>query len=306
MGIYDRDYYRREGSGFLVFANRGTVCKWLIAINVGVFVLQMMTTRGPAVVEDFHPRGGGLGFFTEAFELQRSAVLEGQVWRLLTYAFLHDPTSLWHILFNMLFLWWFGSDMEDLLGPREFLAFYLVSAVLGGLGFMLAGLTSANNAPCIGASGAVTAVLVLCACYYPGRIILVFFLPLPIWVFVGFQVLQDTFIFLSRQESTTAVSVHLAGALFGFAYFRRRWRLMDYWPNWKNWQKRARRPKLKVYHEEPVRATPAAPGRESDEMLEAKLDAILQKVAEKGQDSLTEPERNLLLRASEIYKRRRT
>src|SRR4051794_10108995 len=118
MGIYDRDYYRRDGSGFMVFANRGAVCKWLIAINVMAFLLQLVTRPGPAA-----PNAGEPGFFTALFALDRSLVMEGQVWRLLTYAFLHDPGNLWHILFNMLFLWWFGSDMEDLLGPREFLAF---------------------------------------------------------------------------------------------------------------------------------------------------------------------------------------
>ena len=135
MGIYDRDYYRSDSSGFMAFANRGAVCKWLIAINVAAFVLQQVTRPGPAA-----PNAGEPGLFTELFALQRSLVMEGRVWRLLTYAFLHDPGNLWHILFNMLFLWWFGADMEDLLGPREFLAYYLVAAVLGGLGFMFAGL----------------------------------------------------------------------------------------------------------------------------------------------------------------------
>ena len=49
--------------------------------------------------------------------------------RLLSYAFLHDPGDIFHILFNMLFLWWFGSDVEDLYGPREFLSFYLTAAL---------------------------------------------------------------------------------------------------------------------------------------------------------------------------------
>lgn len=298
MGIYDRDYYRRDGSGFMVFANRGAVCKWLIAINVGMFLLQIVTMRGGAAP-------GDPGFFTSAFALERSLVLEGQVWRLLTYAFLHDPSSLWHILFNMLFLWWFGSDMEDLLGPREFLAFYLVAALVGGLAFMFAGLVGAQDGICIGASGAVTSVLVLCAFYYPSRIILVFFLPVPIWLFVGFQVAQDAFTFLNRTPTSVAVSVHLGGALFGFLYFRYKWRLMDYWPNWQRWRKIGRRPRLRVYEEEPVAKT-ATSLRDGDEQLEAKLDAILQKVAEHGQDSLNDNERKILLRASEIYKRRRT
>ncbi len=302
MGIYDRDYYRRDGSGFMVFANRGAVCKWLIAINVGVFLLQVMTMR---VVEDGIPVGEGI--VTNSFWLDQALVLKGQVWRLVTYAFLHEPGQITHILFNMLFLWWFGSDMEDLLGPREFLAFYLVSAFLGGLGFMLAGFLDMQAGVCLGASGAVTAVMVLCACYYPSRMILVFFiLPVPIWALVLFEVAQDTLTFLSGARTSTAVSVHLAGAAFGFLYFKRRWQLMRFMPNWKEWRKQKRRPNLRVYREEPVSVASAAPMSEADEQLEAKLDAVLQKVAEKGQDSLTDNEKKILIQASEIYKRRRS
>ena len=294
MGIYDRDYYRRQSSGFLAFADRGAVCKWLIGINVAVFLLQTLTTS----VE-----GGARGEspITDLFVLDRFAVYQGQVWRLLTYAFLHF--DIWHILFNMLFLWWFGSDMEDLLGPREFLAFYLVAALLGGIGFMLVGLADHQNGVCLGASGAVTAVLVLCAFYYPSRIIYIYFLPVPVWAFVGFQVVRDAYVFFSRQATTTAVSVHLMGALFGFAYFQRKWKLMDFWPNLKGWNKRRSQPRLKVYREEVV---PPSPRGESDELLEAKLDAILQKVTAHGRESLSESERELLLKASEIYKRRRS
>jgi membrane associated rhomboid family serine protease len=301
MGIYDRDYYRRDGSGFMAFTNRGAVCKWLIGINVVVFLLQVVTKP---VVENGELVGSW--FITDAFVLDPILVIHGQVWRLLTYAFLHDPNQLWHILFNMLFLWWFGSDMEDLLGPREFLAFYLVAAVLGGLGFLLGGYFSPQVGVCLGASGAVTAVLVLCACYYPSRMILVFFFPVPIWLFVGFQVAMDAFQFFNRTPTTTAVAVHLAGAIFGFSYFRLHWRLMSFWPSFKGWQKRQRQPRLRVYKEDPVPVVPAAPLHEADEHLEAKLDAVLQKVAEKGQDSLTDSEKKVLIQASEIYKRRRS
>src|SRR6202011_117913 len=145
---------------------------------------------------------------TEYLQLDTDAVLYGQVWRLLTYSFLH--AGFMHILFNMLFLWWFGSDVEDLYGPKEFLATYLTSAVLGGLAFVLAWkIMPQQGQYCIGASGAVMAVLVLCAIHYPSRIIyLFFFLPVPIWVFVIFEVAQDAFTFLSHSPSRTAVSVH--------------------------------------------------------------------------------------------------
>src|SRR5712692_6678708 len=104
MGIYDRDYYRREGPSFL---DRGQVCKWLIGINVVCFIIQLVTQRpdGIVVIEP--------GLFTNVFVLNVDKVLNGQVWRLLTYAFLHEPNIWQHIVFNMLFLWWFGSDVED-------------------------------------------------------------------------------------------------------------------------------------------------------------------------------------------------
>src|SRR5205085_5681778 len=106
MGIYDRDYYRREGPSILAsFTERGKICKWLVLFNVALFVLQLLT------------RSSATWNVTEHLALTKDQVLHGQVWRLLTYAFLHG--DFWHILFNMLFLWWFGTDIEDLYGPRE-------------------------------------------------------------------------------------------------------------------------------------------------------------------------------------------
>jgi membrane associated rhomboid family serine protease len=318
MGIYDREYYRREGPGFLdSLLGRGQVCKWLILINVGLFLLQVMTRE--QVRDEF----GQLHLtnnspVTTWLILDVNDVKQGQVWRLLTYAFLHD-IQIFHILFNMLFLWWFGSDVEDLYGPKEFLSFYLVSAFLGGVAFQAWGMLNPNPLGaqrCLGASGAVTAVMVLFACHYPTRMIYVFFfLPIPIWIFVLFQVAQDTLGLLGGggQNGGVAFVVHLAGAAFGFVYYKAHLRVMNFWPDWNAWRKRIRRqPKLRIYREERAEPVSVVSGSAAaspdlvDEQLEAKLDAVLEKVARSGQDSLSEPERQILLRASEIYKRRRT
>ncbi len=296
MGIYDREYIRQGPSFLGSFSDRGLICKWLIGINVVVFLLQMIarSNRLP---------------FTEWLLLDSTGVLQGQVWRLLSYAFLHDPSTPWHILFNMLFLWWFGSDVEDLYGPREFLAFYLVSALLGGVAFVLTHLTGGF---CLGASGAVTAVMVVCAMHYPRRIILLFlFLPVPIWLLVVFNVAQDLFGFLGPRNEGVAYEVHLAGALFGFLYCRGQWRLSQFWPKWQNWSKCRSQPRLRVYRGEeeqpaPVPASPAQLSRQEDEeQLEAKVDAVLEKLTRLGKDNLTESDKELLLRASEIFRRRR-
>ncbi|HEY7153644.1 MAG TPA: rhomboid family intramembrane serine protease [Gemmataceae bacterium] len=303
MGIYDRDYVRREGPSFLgSFAERGRVCKWLVGINVVVFIVQVLTApNGPLANVRF----------TEAFWLDVPHLLHGQVWRLLTYAFLHDPDTIWHILFNMLFLWWFGSDVEDLYGPREFLTFYLTASFVGGVAFFLSSLVWMPTAdPCLGASGGVLAVLTLCVFHYPRRVILLFFiLPVPIWLFLVISLAADGYVFLSRANSGTAVAAHLGGAFFGGLYYRLHWRLIDWLPRFRLWRRQLFRPRLRVYREEeprtPVRV-PSAPAVVDDEYLEAKMDAILEKISRVGKENLTESERQVLLRASEVFRRRRS
>jgi hypothetical protein len=118
----------------------------------------------------------------------------------------------------------------------------------------------------------------------------------------------DAFHFLGKVEDGTAVSVHLAGAAFGLAYYKFRWRLIDLWPKLQTWKKRRSQPRLRVYREEetPTPVTVAAAAPVEDEQLEAKMDAVLEKISRTGKESLTESERAVLLQASEVFKRRRT
>ena len=306
MGIYDREYYRREGPSFLgSLAEQGKACTWLLALNILCFIIQMVT----------RPEGGrGLssGPFTDWLILDTARVLQGQVWRLLTYAFLHDTLSIWHIVFNMLFLWWFGRQVEGVLGSREFVLVYLASAVVAGLAYFACvqiGLHGDPSRPhrALGASGAVTAILVLAACYNPRQVIyLFFFLPVPIWGFVVFSVAMDAFGLLGRSQNDVATSAHLGGAAFGFLYYKLGWRLGGLLR-----LPRRPRPRLRLYREddagfEPARPTPAPVPRLDDEHLEAQVDAILAKVHHVGMEGLTDQERQVLVRASEALKRRRS
>jgi len=301
MGIYDRDYYRRDGSKFFgSLASNGRITNALIGINVVFFLFQMM--------------GGVDQAFTRALDLNVEAVMHGQVWRLLTYAFLHS-TEIWHILMNMLFLFWFGRDVEERLGGREYLWLYLVSAIVAGVAFSVATLLGFHKGWAVGASGAVTAVLVLAAFYNPRRVILVFFiLPVPIWGFVVFMVAADAFNLLGHKEDGVATSAHLGGAAFAFCYYKLGWHLAGRlrWPAaWKRDKSQAR---LKLYSEEehePMHARVAAPRPAAlvhvdDEQLEAQADAILEKIARVGMQGITDSERALLVRASEMMKRRRS
>jgi membrane associated rhomboid family serine protease len=304
MGIYDREYYRDERSSFLgSLARQGQMWKTLIIVNVVMFVLQLVTAT----------RGGVSGGVTDLLSINTDAILHGEVWRLLTGAFLHSKD--WqHIVFNMLILWWAGSEVESIYGPREFLAFYLVAAVVSSAAFVLGDVLADKRSVAIGASGAATAVLMLFAMHYPNRTVyLFFFFPVPVLllvvIYVGFDALGALG---GGHGQNIAFTAHLGGAAFGFLYYKSQWRIMNLWPsNWSLNVGRQSRPKLRVFSGEPdhppvrnpVRAVPVRP--EPDSNLEAELDAVLEKVARQGKGSLTEREQQVLMRASEIFRNRR-
>jgi membrane associated rhomboid family serine protease len=318
MGIYDRDYVRREGSGlFGPILERGNICKWLIGITVVVFLAQVLTTPAPG-------RLGGerVSWITKTFILDADSVLHGQVWRLVTYPFVYSPASIWPILWGMLFLWWFGRDVDDIYGPREFLAFYFASVLLASLAYMAVALAAGASGahltapPYLGAGAPVAAVLVLCACHFPGRIIyIMLILPVPIWLVAVADVALDCYSFLNfvgpgepMMALAAIPAASLTAAGFAFLYYRQQWRVSTLWPDLQGWKRRLRRPRLRVYHEDeepraPVRV-PAGPPEDEDQ-LEARLDAILEKISRTGKDSLTDGERELLLKVSERIRRRR-
>ena len=326
MGIYDRDYYREDRrSIFDPFTARTQVTITLVIINAVVFVVQLMTREF-----DRFGFARGYGEFTALFALDVSRVLDGEVWRLFTGAFLHNPWGWSHIVFNMVILWWAGSMVEDIYGSREFLGFYVVAVLFSSLAYV--GWNVAQGRPyhvAFGASGAVTAVLVTFACHYPHRTVLLFFLvPVPVWALVIFQVATDTFGVLGVVRQPIGHAAHLGGAAFGFLYHYYQWRVTNWLPSFgglggaSRSRPRARRG-VRVFQPDPeAEPGPAAPGGEAaapaaapvaptaggqpvDEHLEAKLDEVLEKVQRYGQDSLSESEREILHRASEIYRRRR-
>ncbi len=172
MGIHDRDYYREGGGGMFDGWGRQGSTVWLIVVTCVAYAVQVFTDHLP---------GRGL---TGAAEYDPALVSAGEVWRLLTSVFLHG--GLLHLVLNMFVLYWTGSRLEARYGGTEFLLFYLTAGLFAsGVNFaaQAAGMTAPN--PGLGASGAVTAVLVLYACHYPRQQILLFFvIPMPVWLVV--------------------------------------------------------------------------------------------------------------------------
>ena len=105
------------------------------------------------------------------------------LWQLVTYIFLHDTSNLFHILFNMLGLWMFGSELESMWGSRQFTKFFFICVIGAGIFMML--LSPNSTVPTIGASGAIYGILLAYGLLFPNRIIIFFVFPIPAKIFVA-------------------------------------------------------------------------------------------------------------------------
>jgi membrane associated rhomboid family serine protease len=124
----------------------------LIAVNVAVFIFQVAASQG---MESAVLRFGAVPYNIIHFRSLGEAAGFPALMTLLTSMFLH--ASLFHLLGNMLYLWIFGNNIEDRLGPVRFILFYLVSGVAAALTHILA--QPGSRVPMIGASGAIAGVL---------------------------------------------------------------------------------------------------------------------------------------------------
>lgn len=298
MGIYSRDYLREERGGRGGWRDFDAV-KWLIIVNVAVFVLQVVWQR---------PTGTFLGrvfsepVINEWLALDRSAIFGGQVWRLLTYEFLHDHNGPGHVFFNMLLLYFAGRKVEAYYGPREFLLFYLAAGTLSGVftvfWYQWMGPVGWST---IGASGAVAAVFIIYALHWPYDVWRLFFvLPVQVMWLAIFYAAYDIFPMLAQlggaeESDGVARSAHVGGMLFALVYQRRDWRLSNAFERLRVGDlKRAIKPRKRLRLYEP----------ESTADLEARVDELLAKVAEHGEASLTDAERAELVAASRRYRNR--
>lgn len=237
------------------------IVRFLILANVTIFVVQ----------EIF-----GLPYLlTFTFGLIPAQFFAGKVWQLFTYMFLHG--GLGHIFFNMLALWMFGSVLEREWGPREFLKYYLLTGLGGGLCYALFNMGS--PVPTVGASGAIYGLLAAYAVLYPNATIFVWFV-IPMrakWfalIFGGIELYLGV-----RGGGGIAHLAHLGGMVIGYLYLKRERLFGGLSRGWRDraWQReeRARR-------------------REVDQLLD--------KINRVGLDGLTPREQKRLQEASQILR----
>jgi membrane associated rhomboid family serine protease len=141
-------------------------------------------------------------------------------WQLVTYSFLHGGIT--HLLFNMLALYMFGSDVERVWGRSRYLTFYFVCVVSAGLTQLLVMPMIGVYMPTVGASGGVFGLLLAFAMLFPTRRIMLLFppIPMPAWVFVTGYGLLELYYGVTGTSAGVAHFAHLGGMLGGYLLIR--------------------------------------------------------------------------------------
>lgn len=248
------------------------VVRFLILTNVTIFLVQ----------EVFHLDG----YLAVNFGLVPVDFFSGKVWQIVTYMFLHGGIG--HIFFNMLALWMFGSMLEREWGSKEFLKYYLLTGLGGGLCFALFNMDSA--VPTVGASGAVYGLLTAYAVLFPENIIYIWFvIPLKAKYFaIIFGIIE--FVSSFNLGSGVAHLAHLGGMVIGYLYLKR-----------GRWMPNAMRPRAEREH---LQIRQRWKEEEELDQLRREVDELLEKVSRVGFDGLSRSEQKRLQRASQILRER--
>ncbi len=283
MGLYDRDYtqadsrsqFRYAPRPHMTFPHLTPVVKWLLIINVVLFVASLLIT----------PLANFLLYWFSVFPGQARSL---QIWRPLTYQFLHDTGGFGHIFWNMLLLFFFGTMLERTWGSKKFLIYYLLCGAAGGLFYpllVLAGWLAAG--PLIGASGAVLGLLAANAILFPNQRLYVLGM-FPIRVSVLALILAGISILTLLRPTELAnaggEAAHLGGMVAGAIYVftesaRARFKLKLRKGAWRKKVTETRNLQLEVDH-------------------------ILKKVHDSGIHSLTRKEKKTLREATRLERMR--
>jgi membrane associated rhomboid family serine protease len=154
-------------------------------------------------------------------------------WQLVTYAFLHDPDYIWHIIFNMFALYMFGPLLEQFWGARRFLAYYFVCLIAAGAAQLAVGYVTHTGEPTIGASGAIFGILLAFAMLFPrAKLLLYFVIPMPAWLFVSGYAVLELFFGVTGREAGIGHFAHLGGMLGG-ALMMLYWRMRPDRGGWR-------------------------------------------------------------------------
>ncbi len=233
-------------------------------------------------------------------------------WTIITYAFAHSLQSIFHILFNMLILYWFGQLIVEYLGNQKVISIYVLGALAGAFVYLLVFnlvpyyMERSGFPGMVGASASVYAVAVAAATLMPNYTFhLLFFGPVRIKYIAGFYIVIS---FLGTVGGNAGGNIaHLGGAAIGYLYIRQLQAGNDIglWViRWMSFFKSffVKQPKIKVTHKTRSRGSGASrqssSSSSSSVVDQDEIDAILDKISKSGYESLSKSEKQKLFNAS--------
>ena len=194
---------------------RRSAVNTLVVINVLVYVLEFLSH-------------GAVEVWFALWPLQRiDGVHYFHLWQIVTYAFLHSTQTILHLLFNMLGLWMFGTQIERVVGPRRVLEIYFASVVAAAVSQLyVPELFGAHAEPTIGASGGVFGLLLVYAVLFPRQKVIPLIppIPMPAWLFATLYAGVELVLGVTGTLSGVAHFAHLGG-MIGAALVLLRWRM---------------------------------------------------------------------------------
>jgi membrane associated rhomboid family serine protease len=274
----------------LIFKPGSTINKF-IAINVAVFLVIGIIELVETVSKSSSTVSNQLiDWLAVPWVLD---ILKTRPWTVLTYMFVHE--DIFHIAFNMLWLYWMGQIFEEYLGWRKFTFVYIAGGLAGAVFFIvLSNLVPAFHimGSTIGASASVMALITATATLLPNYSIgLMFFGSIKLrWLAIGYVVLD---LILIPKGNVGGQLAHLGGALMGFLYIYFLQRGNDWSAPFVSLFTRKKKSKLKVAYRSNT------PVQTRDKTNEQIVDEILDKISKFGYSSLTEKEKQQLFKASQ-------
>jgi membrane associated rhomboid family serine protease len=286
LGFQDRPYYREPqpsghggfGRPTIAMPRLTPMVKYLLIANVVIFLIQIIL-RNP---EKYSPFTGALEYYFSATTVLKYSAF--QVWRLITFQFLHSTFDPFHLLFNMIGLYFLGTVLERSWGSKRFIVFYLICGAVGGLLYVIAssiGIMIAGSL--VGASGGVLGLLVACAILFPQMMVILILFPVSIRTAAILLTAVYILIVVTSGRNAGGNLCHLGGMATAFVWIMAR----PYLSKWKLKQ-------LEGAYQRKL---------ENQQQMQYEVDRILAKVHEQGIQSLTRKEKQILQEATEQQKR---
>lgn len=288
MGIYERNYTQHGnsfysggggGQGRPTMPSISPVVKWLLIANVAIFLVEAFLFAGTKQ----------LTIIDKLFAVYPSGLQLIQVWRYITYQFLH--ADMFHLFFNMLGLFFLGPTLERHWGSKRFLYFYLGCGIAGGICYPALALTGMlqANLPLVGASGAILGMLAACAILFPRFVVFFYFFPVPIRIAAVILTLLYVVNVFTGGINAGGDAAHLGGMAAGAVYVMLERGMLKQMISKQQTKMNQRR--QDQHHQ-------------NSRHLQAEVDRILEKVHQQGIQSLSKKERRILQQATEAEQTR--